>query len=128
MGIRLRFTFVISAGGGGGDDNAPGEGGAGKAGLIFFNTSSFIKIGGLRIRLASGLLENSLQSNSHVDDILFFVPAYSLVIHAFVKNDTIPIPGGGGESLLIRQAQMWKLSPRKLPFPRTWNNIEMDFF
>ena len=23
---------------------------------------------------------------------------------------------------------MWNLSPGKLPFPRTWNNIEMDNF
>ena len=38
----------------------------------------------------------------------------------------------GGESLLIRQAQfphlMWKLSPGKLPFPLTWNNVKMDIF
>ena len=23
---------------------------------------------------------------------------------------------------------MWKMSPRKLPFPRMWNNKEMDIF
>ena len=28
----------------------------------------------------------------------------------------------------ISTSVMWKLSPGKLPFPRTWNNIEMDIF
>ena len=40
--------------------------------------------------------------------------------------------GGGGISFntagSISTSVMWKLSPGKLPFPRTWNNIEMDIF
>ena len=44
-------------------------------------------------------------------------------------------PQAGGESLLIQQDHFphlccvileWKLSPGKLPFPRTWNDMEMD--
>ena len=45
---------------------------------------------------------------------------------------TTTLSGGGGISFntgsSISTSWMWKLSPEKLPFPRTWNNKEMDPF
>ena len=43
----------------------------------------------------------------------------------------IHIQGGGisfNTAGSISKSWMWKLSPGKLPFPRTWTNIEMDIF
>ena len=34
----------------------------------------------------------------------------------------------GKEIKYASSSWMWKLSPGKLSFPRTWNNIEMDIF
>ena len=69
---------------------------------------------------------------------LFFQDIYKTMLqtnnHQFCFQSiySVNLFRGGGISFntggSISTSWMWKLSPGKLPFPRTWNNKEMDIF